>query len=119
MEDDFGVGVGAELVPLRDERRTKFLEIVNLAVEDDPERAVLVRERLMAFREVNDAQPPVPESDATRPALALEIFEPATCVIRPAMRKRLAHALDVRLAEAGRAIQSDDSADAAHSVSVP
>ncbi len=42
VDDDFRVGVGAELVPLRDERRAQFLEIVNLAVEDDPDGAVLV-----------------------------------------------------------------------------
>ncbi len=117
VDDDFRVGVGAEPVPLRDERRAKLLEIVNLAVEDDPDRAVLVRERLVPLGQVNDAQPAVAESDAARSALDFEIAEMEPRVIGPAMRKRIAHARDVRLSEAGRAVQPDDSADAAHSAS--
>ena len=78
VEDDFRVGVGAELVSLRDERRAQFLEIVDLAVEDDPDRAVLVRERLMSLGQVNDAQPAMAESDAARPLSPLKSASVAT-----------------------------------------
>ena len=38
-------------------------EVVDLAVEDDLDRPVLVAERLIAGREVDDAQPAVAEAD--------------------------------------------------------
>jgi hypothetical protein len=42
------------------------LEIVDLAVEDDADRAVLVEQRLVAGREIDDRKPPVAEAQPRR-----------------------------------------------------
>ena len=66
MDDDFGVRVGAERVTAREQFGADLGEVVNLAVEDDLDRAVLVRERLIARGQIDDAQAPMAEADARR-----------------------------------------------------
>ena len=62
----------------------QLAEVVDLAVEDEPERAVLVRHRLVGrLRQVDDRQPPVPESD--RPVHVLPLG------VRPPVRERPRH----------------------------
>ncbi len=56
VDDDFGVGVRAEMVAARFERRAEMREIVDFAVEDDADRAVFVVDGLMAAAEIDDAQ---------------------------------------------------------------
>ena len=63
MDDHLGVAVRAEAVPARLELGADVGEVVDLAVEDDPDRAVLVGERLIAGREIDDAQAAMPEAD--------------------------------------------------------
>ena len=62
--------------------------VVDLAVEDDPDRAVFVRQRLMAGRQIDDAQPAVAER---RP-----IVEELTRIVRAAMRDDVAHPRQAR-----------------------
>ena len=57
VDDDFGVGRRVEAVAGGLELAAQLAEVVDLAVEDDPDRAVLVVDRLVAGREVDDAQP--------------------------------------------------------------
>jgi hypothetical protein len=64
VDDDFGVGMGAEGVAERFELGHQFLEVVDLAVEHHDDRAVFVEQRLLAGGEVDDRQPPVPEAHA-------------------------------------------------------
>ena len=80
-----GLGVGARAVAMAGgfELRPDVGVVVDLAVEDDPDRAVLVRHRLMAGRQIDDAQPPVAER---RP-----IVDEFTGVVWPAMRDDVAH----------------------------
>ena len=69
--------------------------VVDLAVEDDPDRSVLVRHRLLAVLEIDDAQPPHAEADALAEIDAL--------VVGPAMHHRAAHGADCRArAQGGR-----------------
>ena len=46
-----------ERVPAGVELRAQLAIVVDLAVEDHPDRAVLVADRLMAAGEIDDAQP--------------------------------------------------------------
>ena len=63
VEDHLRVGVGAEPVAPSHEVGPEVLEIVDLPVEDDPDRAVLVRHRLVAGgAEIDDAETPVREA---------------------------------------------------------
>jgi hypothetical protein len=56
------------------------LEVINLAIENDPDGTVLVREWLMTADEIDDA-----EAVEAEPDVALEI-EPG--IVRPAARDR-------------------------------
>jgi len=88
VHDDFGVAVGSEpmtaLLQLDAQRR----EVVDFPVEADPHGAVLIRQRLRPGRQIDDAQAPVPESDAGADKEAL--------TIRAAVRDRASHPLERR-----------------------
>ena len=59
VDDDFGVAAGSEPMAEPLELVTQLDVVEDLAVEDDPQRAVLVRERLLAAGEVDDREPRV------------------------------------------------------------
>jgi hypothetical protein len=67
----------------RFERRTVLGVIVNFAVEDDAERIIFVRHRLMPRAYIHDAQATMTESDCA-------VYEQAA-IVRPAMRDDIAH----------------------------
>ena len=62
----------------------QFLEVVDLAVEDDGDGAVLVEQRLLAGGHVDDRQPPMAEADARR--------DVQTALVRAAVVLALVHA---------------------------
>ena len=65
VDDDLGVAVRARSGgPRRSSSRAQLAEVVDLAVEDDDDRAVLVEDRLVAGLEVDDAQALDAEADA-------------------------------------------------------
>ena len=65
VDDDFGVGVRAEDVAARDQVASQLAVVVDLAVEDELDRAVLVGHRLVrGGAEVDDAQPAEAEPGA-------------------------------------------------------
>ena len=86
------------------------LEVVDLAVEDDPDGAVLVVDRLVAAGEVDDREPAHPERGAVPREPALPVG--------PAMHDRGQHPLDAGVAR-GRRRLAPDAADAAHQEAVP
>jgi hypothetical protein len=89
MDQDLGVAARLEAVPLRLERAAQLLVVVDLAVEDDLDRAVLVPHRLGAQRrQVDDRQPTVAER-------ALLVFV-KTLSVRPAVGDRRGHRADHR-----------------------
>ncbi len=105
MHDGLGVGAGAERVPLRDELLAQRLKIVDLPVEDDLHRAVLVRHRLVSGGQIDDGQPPVREAHAAL-AVARLGFEEAL-IVRTTVRERRGHGAQRRAqlsARAGRKI---------------
>jgi len=65
MQCHLAVGPGAEAVAPRLEASANPLEVVELTVMHDDDRAVLVRDRLIARREVDDRQPRVTKPDPT------------------------------------------------------
>ena len=87
--------------------------VVDLAVEDDLHRAVLVRHRLPPLGpQVDDREPPVRERNHA------VVRRPGRAVIRPAVHHRVAHrgrkARDLVAAKAESGV--DDACDAAHEV---
>ena len=61
VDDRLGVAARVIAMARRFELRAQVRVVVDLAVEDDLDRAVLVAERLRSRREIDDAQPAVPE----------------------------------------------------------
>ncbi len=65
VHDRFRIGAPAKDVTFALQARPQFRVVVDLAVEGDPDRTVLVRQRLPAgFAQVEDAQTPVPQGDS-------------------------------------------------------
>src|SRR5262249_10914898 len=107
VHEHFGIGVaGAEYMTELKELPAQLDVVVNLAVEDYPDRSILVPHRLTAAGDVDDGEAPVAEMYAKL------IVDPSPFSVRPAMGKLLGHAL-----EQG-AIDGPDEADqAAHHTS--
>src|SRR5579884_2873579 len=85
MNEHFCVAVAGESVPFFDQFSPQGLEVVNLPVEDDLDRPILVGQRLVPSLPVNNAQAAMPE----RRVLVTE----KTRGIRPAVEQTLAHPL--------------------------
>ena len=81
MDDDFGVRGSLELVTVGLEVPTEIKKVVDLAVKNDPNGAVFVRDWLAAVLDVNDAQPTMSQADH-----AVEVI---TLVVRAAVPERL------------------------------
>ena len=89
VHDDFRVALGGEAVPAGFQFRTQLEVVENLAVEDDPEGAVLVGDRLLAGAEINNAEPGVAQAGK-----AVEINAE---LVRPAMTNHRQHPADALL----------------------
>jgi hypothetical protein len=80
MDERLGVAVGAEAVPTCAQLGAQLDIIVNLAIEDDVDRSILVRNRLMAAGQIDNAQPADRETDSG--------FLEVAFVVRAAMPER-------------------------------
>src|SRR5260370_165568 len=86
VQHALGVGVRRHRVAKPDQLRSKLGVVVDLPVEDDPQRAVLIADRLVAAGEVDDRQPPATARDALAYA--------GPFVVRPSMRDAGAHSVE-------------------------
>jgi hypothetical protein len=110
VNDGLGVGVGVEAVTAGTQVVAQLAIVVDFAVEDDPDRAVFIANRLMTAREVDDAQPSHPQRDT--------IVHEHTFIVRTPMPDDLAHSVHDRLARvrliASVAIEIRESRYTAH-----
>src|SRR5262245_12519284 len=84
MNDDLGVGPRSEAMSGSPELVSQVIEVVDLAVEDDPDRPVLVAHGLVAGRRaVDDAEPSVGKPDARR--------QPETAIVGTTCQHYIAH----------------------------
>ena len=86
MHEHLGIAPGPEPVPPPFQFPPQLPVVVDLPVEDDLDRPVLVADRLVASRKVDDREPPVDQSQAR---LFKEPFR-----IRPSMGNPIAHGLE-------------------------
>jgi len=105
VHDRFGVAVGVELVTELFQLRTEFEVVVDLAVEDDSRRAILVVNGLLAAFEVDDGEAAHREADGT--------VDVVSVFVRAAMTNRIAHAGQERFVNR-LAVVSNQSNDATH-----
>src|SRR5882672_10623168 len=109
MNDGFRVGSRLEPVPAREVPAVQLFEIVDFAVKNDPDRTILVRERLVAPFHVNNRQSAEPQTDAGTAIAPL--------VIRPPMADSVGHGLEYPGLEGGFTSGFEDAADPAHNLS--
>ena len=104
VDEHLGVAVRGEAVAGALELRAQLGVVVELAVLDDVNRAVLVRDRLVAGLQVDDREPAGSQSD--RP------FDEGAVAVRASVKELRAHPRE--LLRVGRPARRDDSADPAH-----
>src|ERR1700737_3446503 len=80
----FSIGMGAKLMAFGNEKGAQFRKVINFSIEHDPHSAVFIRHRLRAGANIDNAQPPVPQSQPG--------FEVITVSIRASVRERSVHA---------------------------
>src|SRR5262249_2995921 len=76
MDNDLGVGIRGEPVSPRLETGPQIPVVVDLAVEHDPDRAVLVGQRLMTADQVDDAEAAHPEANRAVGVDTLVVWSP-------------------------------------------
>jgi hypothetical protein len=106
VNDGFGVAIGAVLMAALNQRLAQRAMIVNFAVEDDPEGAIFVRDRLMPGFEVDDAKAAHADS---RAAVGVEAV-----VVGAAMRHDVAHLAESRSIGPRARFKFENTGDAAH-----
>ena len=113
VEDDLRIGVvrGPGVTPERFELRADLGVVVDLAVEDDAQAAVLVGHGLVRrVAQVDDGEPSEPEADARI------LVHPEPWAIRTPVDHRLAHVRDQARLHPIVGAQRHDAGDAAHQV---
>ena len=66
VDNNLGVRLRSKAMPLLLEDRAQLLEVVDLPVEDDPRRPIVIRHRLMPAREIDDRETPESEPEWAR-----------------------------------------------------
>ena len=109
MNQDFGIALRAEGVTSGLEPAPQRGEVVDLAIEDGPDGAVLIGERLMPSRQIDDRQPAKPERGMI---VAIDAG-----IVRPAVSDPVHHRLQVFGGEGIPGVSPDRAADSAHAES--
>jgi hypothetical protein len=104
MQDDFGIGIGAEDVAEAPELRTKLNVVEDLAIEADDERTA--PHRLLAAGGIDDRKPDVREPDA--------VLEMDPAAVGSPMREQRQHPFEQLPIRAGVSRRADETRDAAH-----
>src|SRR5579872_5593168 len=111
MEDHFGIGARLELVARRLQAGAQFRKVVNLAVEDNPDRAVFIAHGIApAGSQVNDGQSPVSQAHTVTGPHSIVIWPPVTNCVR--------HAADLPWVDGALRTEINLAYDAAHRDSI-
>src|SRR5262245_34838620 len=106
MDQHLGVGMGGEPVATRNQVLTYFLEIIDLAIEHNPDRSVFIADWLVPGIEIDNRKPAHTECD-----LPAKI---ETVIVRTAMRDLCGHRPRGFLIGFFRSIKIYDSDNSAH-----
>ena len=116
VHDRFRVGGGIETVPGGFELAPELTVVVDLAVEDDPDGAVFVVNRLVPSRQIDDAQTPHSQRHAVGRINSLIVRAAVPDDVTHLMRKRMRCIRRQRIAGRSR---FDEPGDAAHTINSP
>src|ERR671918_217737 len=105
MKDAFGVRTCSKLVTAFDQTRIQLRKVVGLTIEDNPQRFILIGNRLVATFDVDDGKSPHPQAYAW--------FDMEAVTIRPTVDNRFCHCFDRELFR-DRLVGVRNSTNAAH-----
>ena len=105
VQQRLAVRAGGEAMPLPDELCAQLAVVVDLAVGDQPDRSVLVRQRLVPTGEVDDRQSAHAQRHGT--------VDVAPLVVGAAVDRAARHPVESRR-HRGRAAELEEAVDAAH-----
>ncbi len=83
VNDDFGIGAGAEYVTSGKKVVTQLLEVIDLPIKDDPDRAILVGKGLMPGGQIDDGETAKTQAHRTGQIVAV--------IVGPTMGDRVGH----------------------------
>src|ERR1700691_6778442 len=106
MDNHFGVSVRSQAMAAAQKLSAEFGEVINLSVENYPDGAILVKDRLMAARQIDDTEAAHSEAGS--------IFDKDSFVIRAAMHDGLAHAVNRRRINPIARCGADDTCNSTH-----
>src|SRR5579863_1495491 len=106
VNDDFGIGMGTEIVAMAFEFLPKLAEVIDLSVKHHPNRAVFVEHWLVSASQVNNAEP---THSQARTVLNEQPF-----IVRTAMNQRLTHLVDNVAVNPAVISWADNSSNTAH-----
>src|SRR5215469_8157662 len=106
MDDHFRIRVGVEAMPAPLELASQLGEVIDFSIEDGPNRAVFVENRLMSAGNVDDAEAPHSQAGI--------LLREDAFVVRAAMDDGLAHAVNGYRVDSLSPVRADDSRDSAH-----
>src|ERR1039458_1974584 len=110
MDNHLSVGLGFENMPLAQEESAQLTKVVDFSVENDPDSAILIRERLVATAKIDDREPHVTESHLRRQVHPL--------IIRASMAYGIHHCSDQSGLYAGGLVKNQLSTNSTHVDSV-
>ncbi|SRR5260370_19767935 len=106
MNNGFSVAFGAVAVATGLQVFAQFLVVVNLAVENDPERLIFIGDRLVTGLNVDNAEAAHGQSDV--------LLDKETVVIGPAVDDLLVHRRQGVAADLLSSIRLDNATDSTH-----
>src|SRR6185312_4821698 len=116
VEQRLGIGTGAETMAPAFQLGAQFAEIVDLAVEHQRHAGGLMRDRLVAGREVDDGETAVAETDRVAPVCGA--LEKQSFAVGAAMADAVGHRLEA-LTRVARLTLQDKSGNSAHAIRPP
>src|SRR5208282_1202501 len=111
MNDRLCVAVRPITMAARLERAAQRGMVIDFAVEGDPDRAILIAQRLLAGFEIDDAQPAHRQANVG--------VEMRSALVRPAMHDLPVHCIEHGPFDGTPAIKLEDATDSAHLFSGP
>jgi hypothetical protein len=88
MHDNFRIAMRMETMPELRQLCHQRLKVVDLTIEDDSDRAIFIKQRLLSAFQINNRETSVTKTHAW--------LEMRTSLIRPAMKKYAVHSLYYR-----------------------
>src|SRR5580700_782579 len=106
MDDNFCVSIRFEDMTPPQQIGAEFLIVINLAIEDDPDCSVFIRQRLMSGAEINDGQTAKTQPDRPSDMISL--------IIGTTVTNRVRHRPEQRNRHGRSTVKHEFSADSAH-----